>query len=152
MDNMKEELIAPCGMNCNVCSSYLAYLNDTKGKGIGIPYCAGCRPRDKKCAFLKKRCSLLMDGKVEYCYQCPDCPCDNLKHVDKRYQTLYRMSLIDNLEYIKQNGIEALLTRENEKWRCPECGEAICCHNGICFSCGIERLRSKKKLFRWEDE
>ena len=152
MDNMKEELIAPCGMNCNVCSAYLAYKNDVKSKDVGMPYCAGCRPRGKKCAFLKKRCNLLMDGKVEYCYQCPDCPCDNLKHVDNRYQALYRMSLIDNLEYIRQNGIEALLAREDEKWRCPECGEAICCHNGICFNCGIEKLRSKKKPYRWEDE
>jgi len=151
-NNMKEELIAPCGMNCNICSGYLAYLNDIKSKGIGMPYCTGCRPRNKMCAFIKKRCSLLMDGKVEYCYQCPDCPCDNLKHIDKRYQTLYRMSLIDNLEYIKQNSIERLLAREEEKWRCPGCGEAICCHNGICFNCGIERLKSKKKPYRWEDK
>jgi hypothetical protein len=149
---MKEELIAPCGMNCNICSGYLAYLNDVKSKDIGMPYCAGCRPRGKNCAFLKKRCNLLMDGKVEYCYQCPDCPCDNLKHIDNRYQSLYRMSLIDNLEYIRQNGIESLLAREEEKWRCPECGESICCHNGICFNCGIEKLRSKKKPYRWEDE
>jgi hypothetical protein len=149
---MEEELIAPCGMNCNICSGYLAYLNDVKSKDIGMPYCAGCRPRGKNCAFLKKRCNLLMDGKVEYCYQCPDCPCDNLKHIDNRYQSLYRMSLIDNLEYIRQNGIESILAREEEKWRCPECGEAICCHNGICFNCGIEKLRSKKKPYRWEDE
>ena len=28
MNPISEELIAPCGMNCAVCSRYLAYLND----------------------------------------------------------------------------------------------------------------------------
>lgn len=149
---MKEELIAPCGMNCNLCSAHLAYLNDIKSKGLRMPYCAGCRPRDKKCAFLKKKCDLLMEGKVEYCHQCPDFPCRNLEHIDKGYRKLYRMSMVDNLEYIKQNGIEALLAREEEKWRCPECGGTICCHNGICYSCSLEKLKSKKKPYRWEDD
>lgn len=149
---MKEELIAPCGMNCNLCSTYLAYVNDIKSKGLRMPYCAGCRPRDKKCAFLKKKCDLLMEGRVEYCHQCPDFPCRNLEHIDKGYRKLYRMSMVDNLEYIKQNGIEALLAREEKKWRCPECGGTICCHNGICYSCGLEKLKSKKKPYRWEDD
>ncbi|MFC1995459.1 DUF3795 domain-containing protein [Chloroflexota bacterium] len=51
---MNEELIAPCGMNCGICSGYLASKYDIKSKGIKMPYCIGCRPRDKKCAFLKK--------------------------------------------------------------------------------------------------
>ncbi len=149
---MKKELIAPCGMNCAVCSGYLAAKHDIKSKGIGMPYCAGCRPRDKQCAFLKKRCDLILNGEVEYCYQCPDYPCDNLKHIDKRYTTLYRMSMIENLEYIKQRGVERLLEREKDKWRCPECGGVICCHNGICFNCGLARLKDRKKVYRWEDD
>lgn len=149
---MNVELIAPCGMNCGVCSGYLAFKNDVRSKGIRMPYCAGCRPRDKQCAFLKKRCDLLMSGRIQYCYECDDFPCRNLQHIDKRYRTSYRMSMIENLEYIKREGIEAFLEKEEEKWKCPECGAVICCHNGICFSCGLEKLRSKKKLYRWEDE
>jgi hypothetical protein len=149
---MNEELIAPCGMNCAVCSGYLAFRNDVKSKGIRMPYCAGCRPRDKQCAFLKKRCHLLLSGQVQYCHECQDFPCENLGKLDKRYRTLFRMSMIENLEYIKQNGIAKFLEKEEEKWRCPECGDVICCHNGICFNCGLERLRKKKKLYRWEDD
>ena len=148
---MVEELIAPCGMNCGVCSGYLALKNDIRSKGVGMPYCAGCRPRDKQCAFLKKRCSRLMSGRVQYCYECDEFPCRNLQHIDKRYRTLYRMSMIENLECIRENGIEAFLEKEEKKWRCPECGAVICCHNGICFSCGLEKLRKKKILYRWED-
>ena len=148
---MDENLIAPCGMNCSICSGYLAFKNDVKGKGIKIPYCVGCRPRDKKCAFLKKRCSLLSSGQITYCYECPEFPCANLSGIDKRYRSFFRMSMIHNLEYIRENGIEKFLDEESTKWRCPNCGETVCCHNGICFECGLEKLRAKKKLYRWED-
>ena len=110
-----------------------------------MPYCAGCRPRDKQCAFLKKKCNRLLEGKVEYCYQCDDFPCANLLKVDTKYRTNYRMSMIENLEFIRENGVEKLLEKEAEKWRCPNCGGVICCHNGICFECGLELLKAKKK-------
>lgn len=149
---MNEELIAPCGMNCAICSGYRAFEHDVKSKSIGMPYCSGCRPRGKKCAFLKKRCSLLLDGKVKYCYECDDFPCQRLSHVDKRYRTHFRMSLIENLEYIRDNGLNQFLEMEQGKWKCPECGGVICCHNGLCFSCSIDRLRQKKQKYRWKED
>ena len=152
ISEFESELIAPCGMNCGICSGYLAYGHDIKNKGIRMPYCSGCRPRDKKCAFLKKRCDLLLNKEVKYCYECIKFPCENLLHIDKRYKTFFRMSMIENLEFIKNNGIEEFFEKEEEKWNCPKCGDVICCHNSICFNCGIEKLRSKKKLYRWADE
>lgn len=148
---MKEELIAPCGMNCNVCSSYLAWENDAKAKGVKLPYCRGCRPRNKSCSFLKKRCELLANNKVEFCYKCSEFPCEYLNHIAKRYEIHYRMNMIDNLLYIKEQGLAKFLINEREKWRCPECGGVICCHNGICYSCCLEKMKSKKMRYRWED-
>ena len=149
---MDVELIAPCGMNCGICSGYLAFKYDVKSKGIRMPYCIGCRPRDKQCAFLKKRCNLLLEGKVQYCYECEDFPCTRLQHLDQRYSSNFRMSMLENLEYIRENGIEQFLLKEEEKWKCPECGAVICCHNGICFNCGLDKLKNKKKRYRWEDD
>lgn len=149
---MNEELIAPCGMNCAICSGYLAFKHDLKSKGIRMPYCAGCRPRDKKCAFLKKRCSLLLNGKLDYCYKCSDFPCKRLEHLDKRYKNFFRMSMIENLQSIKTDGITKLLEEQEKKWKCPECGGVICCHNGICFDCGLDRLINKRNLYRWGDQ
>lgn len=151
LEEMNEELVAPCGMNCGICSGYLSFKHDVKSRGIKMPYCTGCRPRDKKCAFLKKRCDLLSKGKVKYCYECNDFPCKRLLHIDKRYKTLFRMSMIENLEFIKKNGIRKFLEREEERWKCPTCGGVICCHNGICFDCGLDKLRTNKKRYRWED-
>ena len=149
---MNGELIAPCGMNCGICSRYLALKNDVRSKGIGIAYCTGCRPRDRQCAFIKKRCPLLLSGGIKYCYECKDFPCTNLGKLDEKYREKFRMSMIENLEYIKKNGINWFLNREEKKWKCPECGQVICCHNGICFNCGLTKLRDKKNKYRWEDD
>jgi uncharacterized OB-fold protein len=59
--------------------------------------------------------------------------------------------MIENLEYIKKIGISSFLEKEREKWKCPECGSVVCCHNGLCFNCGIDRLREKKLKYRWEE-
>jgi len=119
-----------------------------------MPYCAGCRPRNKQCAFLKKKCrtGLLLSGEVKYCYECPDFPCERLSHLGQRYVTNYKINFIGNLKYIKERGISQFLLKEEEKWKCPGCGEVICCHNGICYNCGLNRLRDKKHRYHWEDE
>ena len=117
-----------------------------------MSYCAGCRPRNKQCSFLKKRCERLMSGKLQYCSECEEFPCQRLQQIDDNYRTRYRMSMVDNLRYLGRHGMEALLAREAEAWKCPDCGGIICCHNGICFNCGVEKLKNKKKLYRWEDD
>jgi hypothetical protein len=147
--SMEDQLIAPCGMNCGVCVSYLAMKNDLKNKGFGKSYCQGCRPRGKNCAFMKKNCDLLSKGLVRFCYECADFPCRRLKNLDSRYRARYHMSMIENLEFIKAKGMNSFLEKETEKWRCQNCGKTICCHNGICFSCGLDKLRRNKK-YCWE--
>jgi len=149
---MNEELIAPCGMNCAICSGYLAYQHDVKSMGIRMPYCAGCRPRDKQCAFLKKRCELLLADKVRYCYECDNFPCERLEHLDKRYRTHFRMSMLENLKYIKKNGIIQFLEKEQKTWVCSGCGGVICCHNGLCFDCSLDILREKKQKYCWDEK
>jgi len=62
------------------------------------------------------------------------------------------MSMIENLEYIRDNGINKFFEREQEKWRCSACGGVICCHNGICFNCGLDKLRQRKQRYRWEEK
>ncbi|MFA5364382.1 MAG: DUF3795 domain-containing protein [Candidatus Bathyarchaeia archaeon] len=149
---MKEELVAPCGMNCNICSSYLALENDIKAKGIKLSYCKGCRPRNKMCAFVKKRCELYLNNKVDSCTECDQVPCELLKKLSKKYEERYRMNMVENLQYIKEHGMDKFLESEQKKWKCPECGGVICCHNGVCYSCGLEKLRNKKQVYRWDDE
>jgi hypothetical protein len=144
-------LIAPCGMNCALCSGYLALKNDIKNKGIRLINCPGCRPRNKKCAFLKGHCSKLSKGEVTFCFECASFPCDRLRTIDNRYRSRYRMSMIENLNFIKENGMEKFLEDQEETWKCQNCGELISCHNGLCFNCDLEKLKNKKQKYRWNE-
>ena len=150
--NLSPDLIAPCGMNCALCANNLALKNDFKSKGIKMPYCTGCRPRNKQCAFIKKQCSKLLNGEMAYCFECDSFPCHRLKTLDARYKERYKMSMIENLNFIKKHGMQNFLEEQEKLWKCPNCGELVCCHNGICFNCELEKLRNKKEKYRWQDE
>ena len=91
---IKSKLIAPCGMNCSICLGYQREVNK----------CPGCRGSDinktKSCARCKiKKCT---KRKGKYCYTCDIYPCAELKKLDKRYRTKYKMSIIETLKDIKE--------------------------------------------------
>ena len=125
---LEAELIAPCGMNCNVCRGVL----DKSGKA---KQCIGCKPRGNGCTYYGGLCSKLKNSEIEFCYECDDFPCEKLKRLDKRYRTRYDYCFIDALEFIRDNGMEAHLSRDSERFRCPDCGGLVCIHNGKCYSC-----------------
>ncbi len=109
-------------------------------------------PRGENCTHMKDACELLGNGIVRFCYECAQFPCKRLKALDRRYRTKYHMSMIENLTYIKEKGMGCFLQKEADKWRCPECGGVICCHNGLCMSCSLDKLLLNKR-YRWgEDE
>jgi len=149
---MDQELIAPCGMNCALCANHLAKALDLRAQGLRMPYCAGCRARGKMCAFLKKKCDRLRKAEIASCHECPDLPCPALRTIDARYRERYRMSMIENLQVIRDKGMAALLKSQAKTWRCPECGGIVSCHNGLCFRCDLETLKRRKQKYRWEGE
>jgi hypothetical protein len=146
---MDEKLIAPCGMNCSLCIAYQFKENDINKRGFHKKYCPGCTPRGENCTHMRDACELLAKGSIRFCYECESFPCKRLKALDKRYRTKYHMSMIENLNYINEFGMEEFLTKEHDKWRCAECGATICCHNGLCLNCNIDTLLMNKK-YRWE--
>ncbi len=124
-------LIAPCGMNCRIC---LGYLRD-KNK------CAGCHRDDTDKSLSRVRCIIrncetIKTSQSGFCYECPKYPCRRLKQLDKRYRTKYAMSMIENLEFIRERGLRAFEAKEDERWRCRKCGGVICVHRHFCFTCG----------------
>jgi hypothetical protein len=151
MSSINIELIAPCGMNCALCSRYLAFKNDLKSKGINHTYCMGCRQQDKICSCIKKKCDLVYKDNIKFCFECDDFPCKKINQLDVRYKKFYRMSEIDNLNFIKEFGMKKFLGQQEKKWKCQKCGELICCHNGICYNCEQDKIKNKKRRLRWED-
>ena len=129
--NKKVNLIAPCGMNCSICMAYLREKNK----------CNGCRaintwnPKTRvNCRI--KNCEFLNSQNLEYCYQCTKFPCSLINHLDKRYRTKYHMSMIENLNNIKDKGIIEFLQLEQKRWTCKTCGGVINVHKSICSKCG----------------
>ena len=122
-------LIAPCGMNCTLCYAYQRNKNK----------CPGCRIDASKpisrviCKI--KTCKFFGDDENSFCYQCESFPCKNLKKLDKRYRNKYYMSMVDNLEYIRKNGLKKFIRSENIRWACKSCGGSICVHKGACINC-----------------
>jgi hypothetical protein len=117
----------------------------------------GCVTDDPYMRSYHRRCTIrdcdtVKNNQSGFCYECDNFPCRRLKQLDKRYTTKYHMSMLENLEMIKNEGIDALLAREEEKRKCPECGGVISCHNGICYSCGLYRLQNRRSVLGWEDE
>jgi len=148
---MEEILIAPCGMNCALCAAYLFKQMDLNKIGFHRTYCPGCIPRGKNCTHMADACELLGNGLVRFCFECESYPCKRLKALDKRYRTKYHMSMIENLNSIKEDGMKNFLETEEQKWRCPKCGGTICCHNGLCLDCDLEIFLENRK-YRWNEQ
>ena len=121
-------LVAPCGMNCAICTAFLREKNR----------CGGCYSPDRKCS---RNCTIFSCPQVRgrYRHPCDEYPCRRLRLLDKRYQTRYHMSMIGNLEAIREHGIRYFVRTERERWTCTACGGTIDVHHGRCASCGRER-------------
>lgn len=114
---MKKNLIAPCGMNCAVCSGYLREKNKCPGcqNNPTISYCQRC-----KIKLCEKRAG-------SFCFDCKEFPCAKLKQLDKRYREKYEMSEIENLQFIKEKGMTEFLKQEEKRWVNSE--GIYCVHN-----------------------
>ena len=130
----KISLVAHCGMNCGICIAYLREKNK----------CPGCRGADANKPITRvrckiKNCTIFRKGRATFCFECRNFPCDNLKHLDTRYRTNYDMSMIENLEHIKNFGMRKFLKNEAVRWTCSQCEGTICVHKGYCIDCGKKK-------------
>ena len=71
--------------------------NDLKSTGNHEGLLRRLPPAGQELRFPEKEVRTAGEGKVQYCYECAEFPCRSLKHLDKRYRTNYRMSMIENL-------------------------------------------------------
>ncbi|MCP4007982.1 MAG: DUF3795 domain-containing protein [Proteobacteria bacterium] len=86
---ISEGLIAPCGMNCSICSKYLAYVNN-----LNRSKCSGCRSRNTRCTHLFDKCSginnaLEINEATKFCLECGQYLCKQINRMDTRYRRYY---------------------------------------------------------------
>jgi len=141
------DLIAPCGMNCGVCKSYLAYSRGVPQKKGSVTHCSGCLPRKKNC-FIKRGCKNLSRDTMLFCFECQNMPCSNLDRLDRRYRERYGMSMVGNLRELEENGMNSFLKSQEAKYKCPECGDVISVHDGKCYACQrVTQLKTPNNAF-----
>jgi len=138
------ELVAPCGMNCALCSGYIAYTHGIPRVRGKVTYCAGCHPRAKNC-YIKRNCKKLSKHEIQSCTQCDTMPCANLDRLDRRYRERYGMSIVKNLKMLKAKGMDEFLKSQKETYKCPSCGDLVCVHDDKCYSCNYTRQNKPQK-------
>lgn len=129
-DSLTADLIAPCGMDCGLC---IGHLRSRKP-------CPGCNGEDSAkpghCVSCRiKLCDERPEGRY-FCFDCWKFPCARVRRLDTRYRSKYHMSMLENLERIRDGGIEKFVAAERVRWECAGCGGVVCVHSDVCLSCG----------------
>ncbi len=107
-NRLTKDLIAPCGMNCGICKAFLREKNP----------CHGCNYAEQNMPKTRVQCRMRICQKRtgKFCCDCAEFPCERLRHLDRRYRTKYGMSEIENLEFIRDNGIRKFVAAERKRW------------------------------------
>lgn len=117
---MTLRLVAPCGIDCFNCELYEKNLTDVFATRISetmhVPKadlaCKGCTG-EHQCVFLSiqgqtcKTKSCAEKHKVDFCFECSDCPCDYLMPLADGASRLPHNLKVYNLCTMKCIGVEA---------------------------------------------
>lgn len=128
-EDLSRSHIAPCGMNCALCMGFQREKRKCHGCNIDDPnkpgYCRSCFV-----VTCEKR------EEEDLCFDCEDLPCKRIRQLDKRYRSKYHMSMMENLQFIREKGIDQFLENERKRFTCPNCGLLISVHRENCMNCG----------------
>ena len=98
----KNQFFSLCGLNCGLCPMFLA------------KHCGGCGNGNQSCKIAK--CSL-DHGKIEYCYECADYPCEKYECIDEYDSFITHRRQKSDIEKAKNIGIEQYNLEQEEKIR-----------------------------------
>ncbi len=96
----KNQLFSLCGLNCGLCPMFI-------GK-----YCGGCGHGNQSCKIAK--CSL-EHGKIEFCYECGNYPCEKYQCIDEYDSFITHKRQKSDLERVQRIGIEQYNLEQQEK-------------------------------------
>ena len=161
-----------CGIYCGACSILRAYktgnkdnfasywtkstLKDfLKGQGVSIAEgedlslkCHGCKTDTIfiNCKYCKIR-TCAISKKVEHCNDCEQYPCNLLNNTllneEIQKQLPHLKAALDNLNTIKNAGVNNWLEQQEKQWKCPECDTTSSWYTFSCPSCGKDLTGSK---------
>ena len=98
--NRNNPYLSLCGLNCRLCPMNIS------------GHCGGCGFGNQSCPIA--RCSL-EHGRPEYCFQCPEYPCERYEHIDERDSFITHRNQKSDLEKMRFFGEEAYNSEQIEK-------------------------------------
>ena len=98
----ENQLFSLCGLNCGLCPMLLGN------------YCGGCGNGNQSCKIAK--CSLEHE-KIEYCYECGQCPCEKYQHIDEYDSFITHRRQKADLQKAQSIGIAQYNLEQQEKIR-----------------------------------
>jgi len=136
---------AVCGLFCPSCTLYigtlddparLTFLSEQFGKPVEDLRCTGCRTEQRSfyCRSMCTFVSCAAEKGVEFCGDCPDYPCENLKEFQS--QAPHRAELWNSLDQISREGFEKWYMDMAELYACPDCGTINSAYDPSCRECG----------------
>jgi hypothetical protein len=160
-----EHLAAACGTYCGACPAYIAKHSEdeqikrkmqkrfssgpTKAlKGIPDPswmdglLCDGClsggmlAAHCQNCAIRKCAANNQNDSR---CSDCEELPCYRITNLTNMGGYLHRKEYLPNLKKIREMGVQEWVKKEEERWRCPQCGLPMSWYDAECARCGEPR-------------
>ena len=154
-----KRLAAVCGLFCPSCTLYIGTHEDSarlsalakrSGRRVEELVCHGCRS-DKRSFFCESLCLMTKCSArkgVEFCVECSDYPCEDLKKFQA--QMPHRAELWDSLNRIKENGFEKWFIEMLAHYSCPSCGIINAAYDSKCRKCGAEPSSAYSALHRDE--
>jgi hypothetical protein len=141
MQQNHSNLNAPCGLYCGVCRIYMATVENDLAylKRLGKLYarqfpqiaalsseelqCDGCLSvrRFPSCQVCSIRDCVQSKG-IEGCHVCADFPC---RHIDEFPIPAGKKAILRAVPYWRENGTQAWIQSEKERYHCPTCGERL---------------------------
>ena len=106
--HIDSSMIAPCGVNCDVCD---IHLQDKKSCHSCMKLCGNKPAICEKCSIA----NCARSKGVAYCHECEDFPCLEIKNMELSFQDKYRVSMIASSHRLKNIGMEAYLKQERSK-------------------------------------
>lgn len=146
-----KNLVGICGLYCGSCPSYIADQENDIGelkrrarefditaeearcRGCHsdrvMVHCVECRSGFRLCAH---------EHGVRWCFECADFPCARLRDFRNIHVVdgiSHHARVIEDLQYMKEHGVEPWVTEQEKAARCPGCGKRLYWYSRVCHDC-----------------
>ena len=127
--SLSNEIAGICGLFCGTCQMFPEHCDGCLSDRV-FSYCVQCSHGFRDCA---------KEHQVTWCWQCSAFPCERLEEFSKEHIVngiCHHAHVIEDLQYMKDHGVEAWVRQQEQTHRCPTCGTLMLWFESACQKCG----------------